>query len=153
MKNKITLELHRRQKDGKYKATTDTLEQMERATAEKLYFEQVTKGKHRSNQQNKLYFGQWLPVILYYLPEGLIEPHPEGCNDLHELFMWGFTIQRGEVKITIYKGKEYPQRKSWSFDNMPAKTANEFLCFVKKWVINNIGSDIETLMIEKHSES
>jgi len=113
----------------------------------------ITDTEYRSNQQNRLYWSVWLPVIVYYMPEGVINPCPDKPHDMHDFLMFGYGIKKGAIKKVRYKGLEIPMRPSWSFDKMSKKDATEYLDFVKNWVALNIGETIDYLIDMKDKEA
>ena len=113
----------------------------------------IKEPEHRSTQQNRLYWSQWLYVILYYLPDGLLSPEPKTNQDMHDFLMFGYGIRKGAITTIKYKGLEIPIRPSWSFDKMSKKDASEYLEFVQSWVRDNLGHSIDELIVQKERES
>jgi hypothetical protein len=155
VKNKITLELHKRKKDGKYKATTDTLEQMKRATAEKLYFEQVTENKARSSSQNRYYRGVVLPVFCANV-EGMEKYTIDNGNGKYDyepahrylLLRWAEEKNHYDlIKIVPFRDKDGDiiegAMVSFSFDNCSHELACEFVEYVCGKFFKKVGVSIE----------
>ena len=113
----------------------------------------ITDAEYRSNQQNRLYWSVWLSVIVYYMPDNIIDPCPVNSQEMHDFLLFGYGIKKGAIKTIKYKGLDIPLRPSWSFDKMSKKDATEYLDFVQNWVDRNIGSSIEKLIDMKNQEA
>jgi hypothetical protein len=87
-----------------------------------------------------------VPAILYFLPEGTLQPEPKEDDDIHSFLMMAFGIKEGLVKIFKYENRYIPVRPSWSFESMPHKLANQYMDFLEKWVIENIGHSMAELV-------
>jgi len=99
----------------------------------------------RSHEQLSLYWGSWIPAILYHFPESIGKP--KNREEIHNYlkFAYCFTKRQDllqESRCVDANGKASKTMIPFSsaLDKLPQKDMNDYLNFVKEFVNTNIGN-------------